>query len=275
MLTLGALLFSLTAGATKPITIPVHVSIEAHSALPVSHQPDGTIEAVSLGGESAESPVAPVYVPFQGRHGATLQLLPGRLWELRAHANGWWARPVPVYLTGQRGEATLELWPKCDFRGTLDVGQGSALPASVKLWFRPLVGPVSGSVQHRGDRLTQWWQEFEEATCVVEGSVFHCAVPATTMDIKLRASWLCFALLVGKVIAGARQRRRRPSPPQTRASLAGFVTTVTGPAKPAECQVTWHRRWAAPSQGLTLWNATASAASRRRSTQVVFTRSKT
>ena len=238
MLTVGALLLSLTAGATKPVTIPVHVSIEVHSTVPASHQPDGTIEAVSVGGKSDEAPAATVSVPFQVGPGATLQLLPGRLWELQARAKGWWARPVPLYLTGQRGDATLELWPECDFHGTLDVGQGSALPASVKLWFRPLVGRVSGPVQHEGGHPTQWWQEFEEATCVMNGSVFHCAVPTTIMDIKVRACgfvslyWWAKSLPEhGSVDVG--RVRLKPG-----ASLVGFVTTVTGPAKPAECQVT-------------------------------------
>lgn len=238
MLTVGALLLSLAAGETKPVTIPVHVSIETHGTAPASHQPDGTIEAVPVGGQTGEGPVAPVSAPFQGPRGVTLQLLPGRLWELRAHAKGWWAQPVPLYLTGQHGDATLELWPECDFHGTLDVGQGAVLPASVKLWFRPLVGRVSGAVQEGENHPTQWWKEFEEATCVVEGSAFHCALPATTMDIKLRARGFISHYWWGKSLpehggVDAGRVRLRPG-----ASLVGFVSTVAGPAKPAECQVT-------------------------------------
>jgi hypothetical protein len=224
----------LAVAATVPGGAPLQVTVVAHGGAKEPAPAAGVLRVTPVGG-AGMAEVAPISVPFRGP-GSSDVTLPGALvWEVRAEAEGWWSAPVPVYVVGAPATVTLDLWPACELRGALTIPEGEKPPPSIAVHFatsNPAV--VREGVAVVPDKDTP---PFGDVACPVKERRVSCVIAAGVLDLKLKAAgfvphYLWARKLPERGVLDVGTLALKPG-----ASLAGSVTTASGPADPKTCEL--------------------------------------
>lgn len=103
-----------------------------------------------------------------------LDLEPRSIWQVSVASQRFWAAPEIVSVGDSSTVAHLELWPTTQVVGEIEVEGVAEVPSSVDLRFE--------SPPDAGSRIAR-----SQVTCPVKERRYECALPATRLDLRLRA----------------------------------------------------------------------------------------
>lgn len=214
----------------------VQVNIVCHLARAEACAIKGTLRAAPVGARRRPE-LKLAEATFERGRTVTLELARGLVWELSVEATGWWSATVPVYLGDTASSAVLDVWPESRLKGKLQVPRGESMPAELTLRFAAPTEPKlkpdrtvalpSAAGKPGGDEV-----------CAVEGGAFSCPLPATRLDLKLRARGFISRFYWARSLPAGGDLDLGDVALEPGASLVGLVTTADGPAKPDTCAVT-------------------------------------
>ena len=153
-------------GTPEVQAAPVEIALEVAS--PVSAE----VRLDLVTGNTSEGKDA-IRLEIQAPAKHHLELPVRSAWRITADAAGWWTPSRILYVEESGSSVTLPLVPAGTVAGRLKVEDGEELPADIDLRLTP--GP--------GEQA-----RFETATvsCALQGDRWECAVPAGTLDLRLR-----------------------------------------------------------------------------------------
>lgn len=219
------------AAPTSEVTLTLQAApgtVVQQSPVPV------TVRATPIGGRELKraSPVE-IRVPFPGT--AKVPLLPQLLWRFEVTSDAWWATTT-LYVADPSARLSLSVWPTATLAGIVKPPERETPPSSISVRFTapPRIdraathaSTVKLEVEPRG--------EFE---CPVRDGRFTCRLPGTVLDLKLRCRGFTSVFRWGENLVPGTQRNLGEIALVPGASIVGTVTTASGPADPASCQVT-------------------------------------
>jgi hypothetical protein len=230
---LAALVLSTVATVQPPASVTVSLSM-VPSGSPVSAEHSCTIRATPLGGRGTTlgTPVdSGVQVPGE----VSLTLAANTVWRFEVMSNTFWAAPVTSYVTAAGATVTLRLWRAGELSGRLVPSNHEPLPEQIRVRFR---AAAKQEKLHRPFPVDEPNADPQgEQECQVKVGTFHCRVPATSLDLRLRCRgyvsfyrWNQLVRTDGPLDLG--QLRLVPG-----ASVVGQVMTPEGPPDVAKCRV--------------------------------------
>ena len=103
-----------------------------------------------------------------------LDLEPGSVWRLAVASRHFWAAPKIISVGERPAMERLQVWPTARVVGEIEVERTEEVPAEIELRFesRP-------ADEHKIAR--------SSVACPVEGRRYECDLPATLLDLRLRA----------------------------------------------------------------------------------------
>ncbi len=103
-----------------------------------------------------------------------LDLEPGSVWQVSVVSERFWAAPTIVSVGEDPMATRLELWPKTRVVGRLEVERAEEMPTEIGLRFESPPGTAPKIAR-------------SAVTCPVREGRFECALPASNLDLRLRA----------------------------------------------------------------------------------------
>jgi hypothetical protein len=100
----GAMVLLVAVAAAPHGTVPLQVSLVPHGAAADRVPLKGVLHIVPAGGQGFAAAKA-VDVPIEGSTVAPVQLPADLVWEVRTEAEGWWSKPVTVFVGWEDGAA--------------------------------------------------------------------------------------------------------------------------------------------------------------------------
>jgi hypothetical protein len=204
--------------ARDPLMRPVTVSVQLGSGSQGSIS--GTIELEAAQPQRGEPASRRVRIALPGE--ATLELPEGSQWRVTVQAPGYWSRPGYLAVGGLQAPA-LQLFPAGTIEGRLKLPPGRS-PARIFVLFRSAPGAA---------------ERFAPTTevCALDGARFRCAVPAGTLDFRLRipgfithSRWGARVPRGGKLDMGSLELK--PG-----ASIVGWIVAPDRTFRWADCKV--------------------------------------
>jgi hypothetical protein len=163
---------------TEMIVRPRLAGPESQGARPL---PPCRLAAWPAGHRDGESTVEPLRAPVARGEGLVRLALPvGTLWSLRFECPGLWSMTEAVFVADPT-EVWVRLWPRALLTGRIAVARGERLPKSLMVRLTPT---LDRQTRAAGSGL------LPETTisCPVDEGRWSCAIPATPLDVRLRAS---------------------------------------------------------------------------------------
>ncbi|HEX9985909.1 MAG TPA: carboxypeptidase-like regulatory domain-containing protein [Thermoanaerobaculia bacterium] len=171
----------------------------------------GVLRAETIGADGEAARTAQVL-----ERGAKLALAAGADWRVTLDSPDCWAAPLVVDAVADDTTAVLRVWPKAVLRGELKTRPGIRPPAALRAVIQS--PPGSAAV------------DTTETSCTVDGNTWTCAVPATSLDVRLVASGFAPVYLWDVTPEGARSLGAILF--EQGGSVAGWVSRNTPSAEP-------------------------------------------
>ncbi len=158
-----------TPGAASTSEIELHVSLLGGSA-------PQRVEIIWNAVSRSTSETAPRHyeTSIEAPGSVVMDLEPTSVWQLSIASHRFWAAPEIVSVSKGPGTARLELWPTTRVVGQVEAEQNEEIPPSVELRFES-----SPKIRPKIERAS--------VTCPVQDGRYQCALPATRLDLRLRA----------------------------------------------------------------------------------------
>lgn len=230
----GTIVLLAAVGAGAHATVPLQVALVLHGA-PAEHLVvKGTLHLVPVGGTGFAAAKG-VDAPIEGPALAPVQLPGDLVWEVRTEAEGWWSKPVTVFVGATATQARVELWPACTVTGHVKVPERERPPEALTLRFRTT---APATVREGMLVLAEAEKEpFGDATCPVKAGRFQCLIAAGTLDLRAKAKGFVPHYLWAKKLPERGTLDLGTLALQPGSSVAGFVTTAEGPSDPKVCEL--------------------------------------
>ena len=230
----GAMVLLAAVAAAPQGTVPLQVSLVPQGAAAERVPLKGVLHVVPAGGQGFAAAKA-VDLPIEGQAVAPVQLPADLVWEVRTEAEGWWSKPVTVFVGATAAQAQVALWPDCTVTGRITVPEREKPPDSLTLRFR---ATAPATVKDGIVVVEEHEKEpFGEATCPVKAGRFECRIAAGTLDIKAKAKGFVPHYLWAKKLPERGTFDLAKMALRPGSSVSGFVTTAEGPADPKVCEV--------------------------------------
>lgn len=202
--------------------VSLRVFVSQVGATPVSPGVAVRVVARRMVGILSDHPEEPVISATATRE-VTLALTPG-LWELTAHASGFWGQPEGVFISPgleiPRHDVVLHIWQAGLLEGSVNFPLGT-IPDDFEVVFpRPAEEPGQGP--QVGPSI---W-----ARCPIQGDNWRCELPAATLDLQLRARYAVPHYLWGVAVPPGRTRNLGALVMQRGSSISGWVRMRDGSA---------------------------------------------
>lgn len=215
-------------------TAPLHAKIarvslrvELAGPGPASSEPEVVAvraEAISSTGEQRGSEIRFENIKLPGT--SLLGLDDRHVWKLELDAEGFWAAPQIVAL----GDSTARFraWPVGRMGGSVQVPEGEERPGELTLRFE-------SSLQDSGATDAPSLQG--ETTCPVREGRYSCELPASELDVRLRAKGFVSHYLWSVAVPAGGSRDLGTLRLVPGASVVGSVAAEAGTLSPEKCRV--------------------------------------
>jgi Carboxypeptidase regulatory-like domain len=133
---------------------------------------------------AADGSTQPIEVQLEAPAQTAVDLPPGRPWQLRAEAPGYWAPPALVLVRGEPATASVTLFPTGTLSGELTLPDQHQVPAHLSVRFS--AAPLAQGTEARSGRPAL--PPAGSQACALAGLKWRCEVPAGLLDLRLRAA---------------------------------------------------------------------------------------
>lgn len=207
---------------------PVTVDVRLASGARTDTQPVFAILRIESQGSSQAAP-EDIKLQVPAKH--SLVLGEGT-WRFRAEAEGYWGEERILSFPAKGGATVdLPLYPTGTLHGRLEVPRGDKLPDRLDLKFAPTPrekpGTPADSALPKG-----------VVSCLVQGTLWQCAVPAGNLDLRFRAAGRIPIYRWGTTVAAGSKVDLGLLSLMPGASVTGRVVTEDGmPAKSVRVEI--------------------------------------
>lgn len=183
---------------------------------------------LSWSGAHQDGGTAAVDVPGQ----ATLDLVPGVAWTVRAELEGYWSedRMLVPREAGEEAEEIM-LFPAGSLEGSFELPPGEKAPMEALVRFRPTPAPARGIQIPEGT-----------VSCPVQEGTWRCRLPAGDLDLRLKAGLYTPIYLWGVAVRASQVTPVGPQRLRPGAAISGWVETPEG-LPPASSRVEIFPEW--------------------------------